>query len=246
MYASRMTRKLYSVGNSFFAAPEAGTQVYSTSADVYSFGALTFITLLNASGLQTELNNARELGGKTFLFHRAYSLFKNKINAPQMLSFIESCTQMNPALRPSSREALISLVTALTDTDFSNLAMAMSEVDISTHSVANDDMSDEDMTVPPPTYIFGIELQPKDIAAIQAKSMKNEHVGVDNLKVFRGVDLVSIDVLYVRKQLPQHPTRETKKEFQKLIKQFLADCRLPTSRQSEKNQKKLKYQLFPC
>ena len=59
MYASRMTRKLYSVGNFFFASPEAGTQVYSTSADMYSFGALTFITILNASGLHTELNNTK-------------------------------------------------------------------------------------------------------------------------------------------------------------------------------------------
>ena len=78
-----------------------------------------------------------------------------------MLSFIESCTQMNPALRPSSREALISLATTLTDTDFSNLEKAMGEVDINADMKSVDDSdntSDEDMTVSPPTYYFGIEL----------------------------------------------------------------------------------------
>jgi hypothetical protein len=112
---------------------------------------------LNASGLQTEFNHARELGGKTFIFHRAYSLFKSKINAPRMLSFIESCTQINPSLRPSSREALISLATVLTDTDFSNLEMAMGEVDINAdmkNADTNDDTSDEDMTLPPPKYLL--------------------------------------------------------------------------------------------
>ena len=154
---------------------------------------------------------------------------------------------MNPSLRPSSREALISLATVLTDTDFSNLEMAMGEVDINAdmkNADTNDDTSDEDMTLPPPKYYFGIELHSEDLATIQAKSIKSEHVVVR--KIFRDADQVGIDVLSLLQQIPPHPTRETKHKLQKLIKDYLAQCGLPTSRPSENRnrQKKLKYEFF--
>ncbi len=156
---------------------------------------------------------------------------------------------MNADRRLSSRGALSSsLAVVLTATDLSNLEVAMDEVGIHTNTNStegNDSMSDEDsMTPPPPTYIFGIELRPEDLAAIKEASIKNGHVVV--CKVFRGAEQVEIDVLLVLRQLPQHPTRETKNELQKLIKNYLAECGLSTSRPSGKHYKKLKYQLFSC
>ena len=121
----------------------------------------------------------------------------------------------------------------------------MGEIGIHTDTKSaegNDSMSDEDsMTPSPPTYVFGIELKPEDLAAIQAASIKNDYVVVR--KVFRGAEQVEIDVLLVLRQLLPHPTRETKHELQKLIKDYLAECGLSTS---GKLQKKLKYQLFSC